>query len=300
MRQGDYANAAVILVRAYEQAPADIQIAKDLALSYYMQSDNSKALNVLKPFIDKNNADAQAYQIMAMVYRRIGQTKDAEKIFKKGIKAFPDSGPLYNDYGELLWSNQDYSAINQWENGIRSEPSFAGNYYNAAKFYYLSKDKIWGLIYGEIFVNLDYNSARTAEIKNILLEGYKKLFLDPDLLADLKGKNKFEIAYLTAMNKQNSIVIRGINVESLTMIRTRFLLNWYRNYAQKFPFFLLDMQKYMADNGLFQAYNQWLFGTTQNLGSYQNWVNTHADQYHAFSEYLKNRNLSIPGDQYYR
>lgn len=300
MRQGDYANATVILVRAFEQAPGDIGIAKDLALSYYMQSDNNRALNALKPFVDKDNADAQAYQIVGMVYKRMSQPKDAEKVYKKGLKSYPESGPLYNDYGELLWSMQDsQGAIAQWENGIKAEPSFAGNYYNATKFYYLSPDKIWELIYGEIFVNIESYSSRTAEIKNLLLEGYKKLFSDPDLLTNSKGKNKFEIAYLTVMNKQNSIVLRGIGAESLTMIRTRFLLDWYRKYANNFPFFLFDMQKYMAENDLFQAYNQWLFGTAENLGTYQNWVNTHPDQYHAFTEYLKNRNLKIPNDQYY-
>ncbi len=299
MKQGDYANATVILVRAIEQAPSDIGIAKDLALSYYMQSENAKALNVLKPFLDKNNADAQSYQIAGMVYKRTGQLKDAEKIYKKGLKAFPDSGPLYNDYGELLWNNRDYSAINQWENGIKSEPSFPGNYYNATRFYFMSKDKIWSLIYGEIFINIESYSSRTAEIKNLLLDSYKKLFSDPDLLADANGKNKFETAFLKAMNKQNSIVLRGINAESLTMIRTRFILNWFRNYADKFPFFLFDMQKHLLETGLFQAYNQWIFGASQDLNAYQNWSSTHADDHKAFLQYLKERNFTIPKDQFY-
>lgn len=300
MKQNDFANATVILVRAIGQAPSDIGIAKDLALSYYMQSDNTKALNTLKPFLDKNNADAQCYQIAGMIYKRTGQVKDAEKIYKKGIKSFPDSGPLYNDYGELLWNNRDLTAINQWENGIRAEPSFPGNYYNATRYYFMSKDKIWSLIYGEIFINIESYSSRTAEIKNILLDSYKKLFSESDLLADGKGKSKFEISFLTAMNKQNSIVLRGINAESLTMIRTRFILNWYRNYAEKFPFFLFDIQKYLLENGLFQAYNQWIFGASQDLNAYQHWISNHSDEYKAFLQYIKDRGLKIPKDQFYR
>lgn len=299
MKQGDYANATVILVRAIEEAPFSIAIAKDLALSYYMQSENEKALSTLKPFLDKNNADAQAYQIAGMVFKRKGAIKEAEKIYKKAIKAFPESGPLYNDYGELLWGIQNYSAIEQWEQGIRAEPGFPGNYYNAARYYYLSKDKIWSIIYGEIFINIESYSSRTAEMKNILLDSYKKLFSEPDLLADTKGKNKFETAFLTAMNKQNSIVVRGINAQTLTMIRTRFILNWFRNFANKFPFFLFDIQKDMLEKGLFEAYNQWIFGASQNLSSYQNWISTHADDYNAFLQYLKERNLRIPEGQYY-
>lgn len=299
MKQGDYANASIILVRAAERAPQNLSVAKDLALTYYMQSDNDKALNTLKPFLDKDNADDQAYQIAGMVYQRTGNTKDAEKIYKKALKLNSKSGPLYNDYGELLWSQRDFSAINQWEKGIKEDPEFPGNYYNAARYYFLSQDKIWSLLYGEIFINIESYSARTAEVKNILLDGYKKLFAEPDLLADTKGKSKFEIAFLSAMNKQNNLVLRGINAESLTMIRTRFILNWYRNYADKYPYFLFDIQKHLLENGLFQAYNQWIFGAAQNLSGFQQWISSHSEAYNAFNNYLKSRNLVIPPDQYY-
>jgi len=299
MKQGDFANASLILVRAMERDQKNIGVAKDLALSFYMLGDNAKALSAIKSFLDKDNVDEQTYQIAGMIYKRTGDNKEAEKLYKKAIKNFPQSGPLYNDYGELLWNMKDYSSINQWEKGIKSDPSFPGNYYNAAKYYYLSQDKIWGLIYGEIFINIESHSARTAEIKNILLDGYKKLFSEPDLLADTKGKNKFEIAYLTCMNKQNSIVVRGIGPESLTMIRTRFLLNWDRNFAAKFPFVLFDIHKQLLENGLFEAYNQWIFGTAQNLSAFQHWISSHSEAYNAFNKYLSDRNLKFPDDQYY-
>lgn len=299
MKEGDYANATIILVRANEQAPFAIAIAKDLALCYYMQNDNSKALNTIRPFLEKDNADEQAYQIAAMVYIKMRQPKDAEKIYKKALKTYPESGPLYNDYGELLWALKDYSAISQWEKGIKEEPAFPGNYFNAAKFYFLSQDRIWSIIYGEVFINIEPYSARTAETKNILIDSYKKLYSQSDLLTDIKGKNKFEIAFLIAMSKQDNIVTRGINVETLTMIRTRFILNWFRNYADNFPFVLFNVQRYMLENGVFQAYNHWLFGPSQSLSAFQNWTSAHPEEYDDFNKYLQNRNLVIPDNQYY-
>src|SRR5664279_5008525 len=86
MRQGDYANASLILTRALAQAPGNIEIAKDLAYDYYLQ---------------KENADDQAYQIGGTIYRAMGQKKDAEKLYKKAIKSYPKSGSLYNEYGEM-------------------------------------------------------------------------------------------------------------------------------------------------------------------------------------------------------
>ena len=299
MRQGDYANASLILTRALSQAPDNIEIAKDLALDYYLQKENEKALNVIKPLLEKDNADDQTYQIGGSIYRAMGQTKDAEKLYKQAIKNYPKSGTLYNDYGEMLWSKQDFNAIKQWQKGIEEDPAYGGNYYNASKYYFLTTDKIWSLIYGEIFINIESFTSRTAEIRNILLDGYKKLFADADLLANTKDKNNFEIAYLSTMNKQNSVVTYGLNAETLTMLRTRFILDWDKTYSAKFPFKLFELHEQLLQEGLFPAYNQWIFGASQNLSNYQTWISTHAEEYEAFNKFQKGRLFKTPEGQYY-
>jgi tetratricopeptide (TPR) repeat protein len=299
MRQGDYANASLILTRALSKAPDNIEIAKDLAYDYYLQKENEKALETIKSLLEKDNADDQTYQIGGTIYRALGQDKDAEKLYKKAIKEYPHSGQLYNDYGEMLWSKQDYNAIKQWEKGIQQDPSYGSNYYNACKYYFLTADKIWTIIYGEIFINIESFTSRTAEIKNILLDGYKKLFADADLLANMKDKNKFEVAFLTTMNKQNSVVINGLNAETLTMIRTRFILDWGQGYSKKFPFALFDKHEQYLEEGLFSAYNQWIFGAAQNLSNYQSWISTHAEEYAAFNKFQQGRIFKIPEGQYY-
>lgn len=299
MQQGDYANASLILVRALQLEPNNLGLAKDLAYDYYLQRQNDKALSVLKPFLDNDKADDQTYQIAGTVYNALGNQKEAEKLYKKAIKTFPESGPLYNEYGELLSSKGDMNAYKQWEKGIEMDPSYANNYYNASKYYAATKDKVWSLVYGEIFVNIESFTARTAEIKNVLLSGYKKLFADINLLADTKDKNPFELAFLSTMNKQNSVVIKGINAETLTMIRTRFILDWNKDYAAKFPSRLFDLQKELLERGLFPVYNQWIFGAVQNLAAYQVWTSVHSAEYDSFNKFQKDRIFKIPTGQYY-
>jgi tetratricopeptide (TPR) repeat protein len=300
MRQGDYANASLILSRALTQSPGNIEIAKDLAYDYYLQKQNDKALATIKPFLENNDTDDQAYQIGGTIYQALGEQKDAEKLYKTALKAFPKSGPLYNDYGEMLWRSQDNDDIKFWEKGIEQDPSFGGNYYNACKYYLNTPEKTWCLLYGEIFINIESFTSRTAEIKNILLDGYKKLFADQDLLVNIKGKTPFEIAFLTTMNKQNSVVVNGLNAETLTMIRTRFILDWDQAYAKKYPFTLFEKQEQLLQNGLFPAYNQWIFGAAQNLASYQNWIGTHGEEYTGFNKFQEGRIFKIPAGQYYR
>lgn len=299
MQQKDYANATLILVRAVKMEPNNLGMAKDLAFSYYFQNEYDKGAKVLVPFFNKNTADDQAYQIGGLIYKAAGNFKEADKLYKKGLKSFPKSGPIYNDYGEFLWMQQDNSAIKIWETGIKEDPAFGTNYYNAAKFYYSSKDKIWSILYGEIFLNVESYTARSAEMKNILLESYKKLFAEADLLANTKDLNEFEIAFLSTMNKQNSVVRWGIGVESLTMIRTRFILDWNNSYKNKYPFQLFDLQDKLLAEGMFPAYNQWLFGSVQNLSAYQNWISVNKEEYTAFTTFQKNNFFRMPASQFY-
>lgn len=299
MRQGDYANASLILVRALQQYPNNIEIAKDLAYDYFLQKENEKALEVIKPLLEKDNADDQTYQIAGNIYKALAQYKEADKLYKKAIKTFPESGALYNEYGEFLWARQDANAVKTWEKGIEKDPSYGNNYYNAGKYYFLTTDKIWGIIYGEIFINIESFTSRTAEIKNLMLDGYKKLFSDADLLNNVKDKNAFEVAFLTTMNKQSSLAIQGLNAETLTMIRTRFILDWNKTFQKKFHFRLFDLQENLLGEGLFPAYNQWIFGAAQNLSAYQNWTGTHGEEHLAFSKFQEGRIFKIPEKQYY-
>ena len=299
MHKGDYPNAILVLNRALVLQPNNLEIAKDLGLNYYYAKDYKKAIEVLSPLLDRDDVDDQCFQIAGDAYWAIEETKESENVYRKGIKKLPASGPLYNELGKVLWTKNDYNAIKQWEKGIENDPGFAGNYYNASKYYYFTTDKVWSLVYGEIFLNIDPQSAYSPEIKNILLEGYKKLFADADLEKNNTDKNSFTIAFLKTMNKQSSVAVAGINAETLTMIRTRFILDWYANYATKFPFKLFQLQQQYIKEGLFDAYNQWVFATAQNLPAYQNWTNTHSQEYKALNRFLQDRIFKVPADQYY-
>jgi len=299
MHKGDYPNAILVLNRGLASYPNNLEIAKDLGLNYYYFKDYKKALEVLNPLLDRNDADDQCFQMAGDAYWAMENAKDAESTYRKGIKKLPNSGALYNELGKVLWTKNDYTAIKQWEKGIENDPGFAGNYYNASKYYYFTTDKVWSLLYGEIFLNIDPKSAYSPEIKNILLEGYKKLFADTDLEKNNKDKNNFTVAFLKTMNKQSSLASSGINAESLTMIRTRFILEWDASYAAKFPFKLFQLHKQYIQEGLFDAYNQWVFATAQNLPAYQSWTTAHSKEYNELNRFLQDRIFKVPTGQYY-
>ena len=302
MRSGDFDNAIIVLTRALQQDKNNLEMQKDLVMSYYLKRDYAKALEGVKVLVEREDADVVCFQLGGNVYKALEEKKECEKVYKKGLKKFPSSGALYSEYGELLWATKDYSAIDQWETGIQVDPAYSGNYYNAAMHYFYTKDKVWGIIYGEIFVNMESLSQRSLAIKQLLLKSYKeKLFADTDLMkGEEKNKSEFAKAFLQTMSKQSSIVNKGITVETLTMIRTRFILDWYTNYATRFPLRLFDYQRQLLQEGMFEAYNQWLFGAAEDLATYDNWSKSNSEKYEAFSKFQKNRVFRMPAGQNYR
>lgn len=299
MRQNDFANAILVLNRAVLLDPKNVEIAKDLGLNYYFSKDYKKAEEIIKPLLDKDEADDQLFQIAADIYYAMEDLKESEKVYKKGLKKIPNSGPLYNEYGELLWSQKDYSAIKQWEKGIEMDPGYSKNYFNASRYYYFTTDRVWSIIYGEIFLNIEPLSPSAPEMKTILLESYKKLFADADLEKHIPANNEFAAAFLHIMNKQSMLASSGIDAESLTMIRTRFILDWFNEYGKKYPFRLFDYQQQLLREGMFDAYNQWIFSAAQNLPAYQNWTETHRVEYSDLLRFQQGRIFKIPSGQFY-
>lgn len=302
MRSGDFDNAILVLTRALQKDDNNLEIQKDLVMSYYLKRDYAKALPGVEALLKRADADVMSYQMAGNVYKALEELKECEKVYKAGIKKFPKSGPLYSEYGELLWSTKNFAAIDQWEKGIQADPAYGGNYYNAALYYFYTKDKVWSLLYGEIFVNMESLSERGASMKKLLLQGYKeKLFADVDIMkGEEKNKSEFAKAFLQTMGKQSSAAGKGITSQTLSMIRTRFILDWYQNNAAKYPFRLFDYQRQLLQEGMFEAYNEWLFGTVENLAAYENWTKTNAEQFAAFTNFQQSRVFRMPAGQYYQ
>ena len=301
-RQGDYGNAVIVLNRAIEQAPGSMELLTDLAYVYYLQRDFGKAIDVIKPLTERDDAEIRTYQIAGNVYRAIAEISTCERMYRRALKKFPDSGPLNAEYGEMLQARRDgAAAVAQWEKGIQLDPSYPANYYHAARYYFSNGEMLRSLIYGEIFLNMDTYSGRSAEVKELLLEAYKNFYANPTgpKLSNLRKRTPFEDAFKAALLAQSSLASMGIDVDRLIMIRTRFVLQWFNNAGEPFPHRMIDQQRQLLREGLFEAYNQWLFGAASNAVAYQMWAGTHAEDIAAFSRFQQNRVFRMPAGQYY-
>ncbi|MBO9731658.1 MAG: tetratricopeptide repeat protein [Chitinophaga sp.] len=308
IRTGDYSNAVLVLNQALQLEPDNYEYKKQLAFTFYLKGDLVKAKSVIEPLLSNKEVDVQAFQIAGNIYIGREEWKTAQRMYERALKKFPNSGELYNDNGTLLMNFKMYDgALRSWLKGIEQDPTFPGNYYNAAKTYDFSNAPLWCILYGETFMNMESFTTRTAEIRNIVLESYKKLFNDPSLFDAMlpddkkgkKGSSDFVEAYKTCMGKQINVVTGGIDPEVLVMVRTRFLLDWYNFYGIKYPFALFDFQQSLLRAGMFESYNQWLFGPAANQAGYKAWIALHKQDYDDFLKYQRSHPLKPRPDEYY-
>ena len=57
MRSGDFDNAVIVLTRALQQDKKNLELQKDLVMSYYLKRDYTKALEGVKSLLDRDDAD---------------------------------------------------------------------------------------------------------------------------------------------------------------------------------------------------------------------------------------------------
>lgn len=302
IRQGDYENAIIVLNKALQLRPDDLQISKDLLFANYLKRDFAKAMELGKPLTEREDADVQTFQMLGLVYKSIAEEKEADKLYKKGLKKFPNEGVLYSEYGELLSAKDSDGAAKLWEKGVEADPNHSSNYYFLSKYYADKGQNIWSLLYAEMFLNMESFTGRSTEIKNVLLDQYKLFFSNAGSKAgnDSKKNNAFIATVSETMAKQLSNLNNGITPESLILIRTRFVLDWYAKYGDKFPFRLFEQQRQLLQEGIFEPYNYWLFGPAANLEAYKTWQQYHQNELNEFLGFIRSKVFKIPENQQYK
>jgi Tfp pilus assembly protein PilF len=300
LQQNDFGNAILVLKKAVEQEPGNPDFVNDLGLAYYMAGQYKMGYELMKPFAESKMADDRSFLVCGMLLRGGKNIREADLVYRIGLQNFPKSGALYADFGEFLNLVEPSKnlGIEQWEKGIQFDPEYPGNYHHACLHYAESGDFIWSIVYGEVFVNLESYSSRTVEVKNVLFDSYKRLFAYG--LEGNKELTGFEKEVWVCLQKQKELSAYGITPETLTAIRARFVLDWFHEPASRFPFTMFDKQRQLLREGVFDAYNQWLFGSVANVNAFQNWTKTHPDEYVNFYAFQRSNVLRVPAGQYYR
>lgn len=276
--EGKVDEAIKLFEEAQKLDPDNIAYPFEIALAYMVKKEYKKSETLLLELLKRKEPPVEIYQTLGNVYDYQGRQEEAMKMYDKGLEKFPHSGLLYVEMGNLRLNQKAYEkALYFYEKGIAADPAFPTNYYRAAKLYCSSSEEVWGMIYGELFMNIERNSKRTAEISKLLYDTYKsEITFKGDSVGavsfskmntinaeDLKDPKKFKPPFGMACYEMiMALSVAGekqIDPASLNRIRNTFVSNYFSSGSNtKYPNLLFDYQKKVKDAGHIEAYNHWV------------------------------------------
>ncbi|MGH1518396.1 tetratricopeptide repeat protein [Chryseobacterium sp. JK1] len=299
-----YDQAILILRDCEKKDPKDYTYPYEIALAYTRKADYKNAIYELEKIKTYPDINDYYYALLGNVYDESGNAVQAIKAYDEGLEKFPASGRLYLEKGIVLESQGKLKdAVELYEKGIKAEPMYPSNYYRVSQLYLNSKDVLYGLIYGEIFVNLERTTSRSQKMSELLYATYKKAihfdaenislnFCEAVIDAEKYKKNNsipFCITFATNFALA-SIGQKEINLETLSSIRKKFIEEYFKkdNYP---PNVLLSYHKMMEDQHVFNAYNHYIFQIGDENG-FKEWQTQNTTEYDKFVDwYTKDANL---------
>jgi hypothetical protein len=167
------------------------------------------------------------------------------------------------------------------------------------------------MMYGEIFMNLERNSKRTAEISKLLFDIYKseiKFSGDTGMtvsfsqnatisLADLNDTANFKLPFGIGAYEPtlmfSLLSLRSVDMNTLDQIRTRFVENYFNNKMNlTYPNILFDYQKKIMEAGQLEAYNHWIL-MMGDEAAFTAWESANTSKWENFVKWFKENALEV-------
>ncbi|MGH1386593.1 tetratricopeptide repeat protein [Kordia sp.] len=300
MDNGSIDESIVILEECEKLDPENYLYPYEIAFAYVKKKEYEKAIRILKKTLEYDNINSLVYQMLGNAYSYSGDEKRAIRTYEKGMKKFPNAGNLHLEKGNIFWFQEKYDeAVNNYRKGIEVDPMFASNYYRLALLYLSSSDKLTGLIYAEIFMNLERSSARTREISKLIYKTYKNaITLGKDessmdfceIVIDAKSLEDggdLKLPLCAIFGKHFVLGMFGmekVNSESIAKMRASFIERFFEEDYKQYSNVLFDYQKKLLDAGLLETYtryilqmgdskgfNEWAIANERKLNKFTDW-----------------------------
>jgi tetratricopeptide (TPR) repeat protein len=291
--------------------PNNSKFQYEIAVIFYLKKELSQSIQMLEQIKSKPDANDQYYQILGNAYDLSGQTTKARKTYADGLKRFPNSGFLYLESGVLEYMHKNTpGAVRFWESGVIAAPGFTSNYYWLAKYYASTTERVWAVMYGEMFINLERNTERTQDISDILNKVYRSSVTLKDSVGIEIGFTKsivinpapgdklpFEHVFQTTMNKAADSLYRSgidsIGYNEICSLRGLFLFYWYNTgNAGNYPNILFEWIHNFPEPSYLECYHRWLF-LKGNESQFQVWYYAKPEIYGAFVKWFKKNPLGV-------
>lgn len=251
------------------------------------------AIELLKPIYRDKTLFDRGYQLLGNCYDFVEDTAASMNIYREGNVAFPESGRLNFEIGQRYYLQKNRKLAHEyWLKGTRGEPRYATNYYWLAKSFSETQDRLWSVLYSEVFLNLERNTQRTREISKLAFDMWNVSMRIGDTLdpinfctdatleiPDQRGPNvmnfptafEFTVAQATQPFIKPDTVLKALSIEKLIDLRYRFTRAWVTSGNDSLHVNdLLRWNIYLQKQGRLKEYLWWLYsyGDVREMNAY--------------------------------
>ena len=316
MDDGQYDQSEALLQEVIALEPKNFNAWYELAYLYGLKKEHAEAMKTALKAAKLPGASDLAYQLAGTSADYMGDPKKAVELYKQGLQKFPDSGRLLLELGNMAYNSRNFNeALDYFEQGIAAEPAYPSNYLNATAILQNSSDPVWGLLYGEIFMNIERSGKRTRQMSRALYDIYRAALTfgekDGERVVEygftqnnqIKNENgqlqiPFPIVYTMSMELAMPAEATAVDLAMLHELRSRFLEAFFddseegTNFGYYYSNILFDYQRKVGEAGHFEAYNYWILGQGDQE-ALDAWVEGHGEQWDTFIDWFKANPMTV-------
>lgn len=310
-----YSESMTVLHEAIKKDPRHYRANYELAFLFSMMKEYDRSLSLLKKIENSPKANEQYYQMLGTIYDYKEMPETAISTYQKGLTKFPDSGRLHVELGMMYHkSNNVEKALETYEKGILADPTFPSNYFYAGLVLMGSSEPVWGLMYGEIFMNLEPYTNRSRTMSEYMVSTIKENVMQNDTAfvasftkpsielnpQTMKLEVSFPLVYQMCFNAAGRMAIEEgldeLGLYSLGYIHAEQIKHgttyyaYYRKDSPSNPLFEYLLK--VIEAGYIEEYCSLLYkGGFPN--EYLEWMIMNKDKYLEFMQWRENHPLSI-------
>ena len=197
----------------------------------------------------------------------------------------------------------------QMEQNALKEYSRPETYELLATSFGNTSEKVWAVIYGEVFCNLSSDSERANHMGSLVFEWYDKALsnkgnsLSVNLTENAEAPQKqppfepqFEMSFLMGAVPFGS-TIKPLSIQKLSDIRKNQLSLWAQ---KKLPLNeSVRWQQAVLSAGQFEAYNYWLFQSARP-DEFNQWLKQHQTQFQSWLDWQSKNKFTVLSPDFQR
>ncbi|WP_172826964.1 tetratricopeptide repeat protein [Flammeovirga sp. SJP92] len=309
MDNGNYDMSIQLLEEATKLDPTNFIYPYEIGYALILKKKYKKATKYFEKVVKMEGSDDQSYQMLGNAYSMGGNKEKAIDAYNRGLKKYPNSGRLYLEIGNVHQDDWN-KALEYYEKGVQVDPTYPSNYYWLAKIFCNSTEEIWGMFYGEMFMNIERNSKRTEEISQLLFDTYKSeiqftsdttksVSFSQNNVIDITAKKPtlpysmiYETGLMIAVSDVNSITLKTLH--KIRSQHTNFYFD--QKFNDSYPNVVFDWHKTLIQKEMFECYNYWLM-MKGAPDEFDEWIGTNQEKFESFINWFSENPMPIDNEK---